>query len=501
MSEQTVEHADQEFQLHDSTILEGSTQPNERDGGKTGSVELTLIKEGFGNPRDKHYYSRALLESVAGDFAGAKMYVDHLSPEAQRALGGMPRKVKDTGGRIKRSWFAEGEDGKAEVRGEASIAQPWLWQMVEADPELLGVSINARGTSSRGQVEGKDAKIVEAIKKIGSVDWVTEAGAGGRVRELMEAQVAAEEEEAAGEALETPNNDLEEAEVETPTAGAEERTDEERTEERAEEPTEEPVAEAEAEEDEEPAEEPVEEDEVTEAGGHEWRCPECGARAHGSFCHSCGSEHVTEADADEDEVTDDEVIEDGEEDETPAPPEMTDEFREWLEGELEARVEPLAEQRAQELLQDAVRGAVERLRERHSEEIAAVEARADKRVAQVEQRHVAALEIERAGLRRPTEKELKAEFHDTYFEAETDEEGKETKPAEEVCREAVRTRIAEKKAEIEQYTESRITEGETAASNGAGEGETPAGGKRPKKARLDEKIDEQIGVAPTPDAQ
>src|SRR4051812_9269254 len=62
-------------------------------------VVLDLIEEGFGNEADGHYYSGALLERCAPKFVGAKMYSDHLTREAERKLGGLPRTWRDIVGR------------------------------------------------------------------------------------------------------------------------------------------------------------------------------------------------------------------------------------------------------------------------------------------------------------------------------------------------------------------------------------------------------------------
>lgn len=175
--------------LIEGALVEGSQQADA--SGKGGMVTITLIREGFGNKRDNHYYPAELLEAAAQSFEGAQMYSDHLDEAMKKKLKGLPRPIKDLMGRIRETWVDK-EDGLTVIRGKASISQKWLWDMVEHDPDLLGVSINARGSSSEGRKEGRVAKIVEAINDVGSVDWVSKAGAGGKVFALMEAQ--AEEE-------------------------------------------------------------------------------------------------------------------------------------------------------------------------------------------------------------------------------------------------------------------------------------------------------------------
>lgn len=171
--------------VDDGRILEGTAEPD----GRGGLVKIVLIREGFGNKRDSHYYTADVLREAAESFVGAQMYANHQSPEVERKLKGLPRPVQELIGRIRETEVTTDEAGRQCIVGIASVSQPWLWNMIEHDPELLGVSINARGSSREGQMDGRRARIVEAIKNVGSVDWVTKAGAGGKVVALMEAQV------------------------------------------------------------------------------------------------------------------------------------------------------------------------------------------------------------------------------------------------------------------------------------------------------------------------
>ena len=178
----------------EGSLVEGSQEPD--SSGKGGMVTIDLIREGFGNPRDQHYYTAEVLREAAPSFVGAQMFANHLSPELQKKLKGLPRNIQDLMGRVRETEIVTDGEGRTVMRGTASISQPWLWNMVEHDPDLLGVSINARGRSVTGQKDGRSAKIVEAISNVGSVDWVSKAGAGGKVFALMEAQA----EEEAGDA-------------------------------------------------------------------------------------------------------------------------------------------------------------------------------------------------------------------------------------------------------------------------------------------------------------
>lgn len=400
----------------DRLLLEGALVEGTADRGKR-EVELVIIREGFGNRRDNHYYGRGVLEGAATDFKNAKMYVDHLDPEAVKKLNGMPRSVKDIGGRITEAWIDKVE-GQTVIKARAKIAQPWLWELIESDPDLLGVSINAWGKSKAGTVEGRQARIVEGISKIGSVDWVTEAGAGGKVVSLVEAQL---EEEAEVE-METPVTDLTVEQLQ------EERPD----------LVDELVA---------LLRESDDEDEETQADA---------------------SQDADDDDADDGDDADDDGDDDGD-----------DEDEEVTEADIEAYALQLAEAK----LEEAVKAAVKVVMERYDGRIQEMEATHKREVGKVEQRYEAARIIEQAGFKPPTEKALKAEFFDVFFEGDDD------KSPSEKLKEAVIAAIEEKRQELSAYTEARVT--------GTGETLSESSGDKPKPKRgpsVDKSIDAELGI-------
>lgn len=398
----------------EGALIEGSA---ESDGKGVGEVIIDLIVEGFGNKRDNHYYSANVLREAAEDFAGAKQYVDHLDPEAQRKLNGMPRSVRDLAGRITEAWVTQNDDGKTVIRGKAKIAQPWLWSLIESDPGLIGVSINAWGKSKPGTVEGRQARIVEGISKVGSVDWVTEAGAGGKVVSLVEAQLNEEDEMDKAATAEPADTEQETLTVESLIEDHPEVVEELLA----------------LREDDAEAEEAEEEPEAEEA----------------------------EDDEDETEQT------------------------------VEALIEERALELAREQLEEAVKAAIKVVQDRFGEQLAEQEAEFARQIAQVEQRHLAATLIEQAGFKAPTEKALKEEFHDAYFEGTADEDGNEVTSADDELRDAVKRAVERKRQELSAYTEARVTgQGE---SESLSEGE--AGKPRPKVAPADQQLDAILGIA------
>lgn len=159
-----------------------------------GTIPIHIIRPGIGRGRGRHLYEAEMLAENAHKFANWKMYVDHLAPEARKAAGGLPRSIRDLGGRIVEAWWDETVPadpvrgyGQGAVVGRAKPT-PFVRELIENDPEIVEASISATATGVRPIVrDGQKVWLVEGIEDRGSVDWVTEAGAGGRVAALLEA--------------------------------------------------------------------------------------------------------------------------------------------------------------------------------------------------------------------------------------------------------------------------------------------------------------------------
>lgn len=183
-----------------TTKLRESVTLSEGGVNSDGTITLDLIRPCVGRGKGTHLYEAEMLARDAGVFTGWKMYVDHLSDSARRQLGGLPRSMRDLGGRIVESWWNPNVPadpskglGPGAVQGRA-IPTPFIRELVENDPEIALLSINGNATAVRPVTrDGKRALLVEGIEPDGSVDWVTEAGAGGRVVSLTEAAYASEE--------------------------------------------------------------------------------------------------------------------------------------------------------------------------------------------------------------------------------------------------------------------------------------------------------------------
>jgi hypothetical protein len=143
-------------------------------------VDVALIRPGWGNKRDKHYYPREVVARDAGVFAGVKMYEsDHRDEE--KSTRTWVSTVKEIVG------FADdgAPIGRVTVH-DRGFAERLMALAADDLLEKMECSILAAGTARKGSVDGQKGHIVEAITSAESVDWVTRAGAGGRALSLAE---------------------------------------------------------------------------------------------------------------------------------------------------------------------------------------------------------------------------------------------------------------------------------------------------------------------------
>jgi hypothetical protein len=144
----------------------------------TRTVWVTPIKPGWGNARDNNFYPVDTLKeaTVSGKFNHLKMFKDH------------PRKSdeKDLPERSVDRWFATTreavwDEAKQQPRVPIKVHEDSDFRRMEEAPEQVAFSVLGGGRARAGSVEGKAGKIIESIEKLRSVDWVTEAGAGGAI--------------------------------------------------------------------------------------------------------------------------------------------------------------------------------------------------------------------------------------------------------------------------------------------------------------------------------
>jgi hypothetical protein len=182
----------------DGTVIElgydGSG--NKVDGGvfdSKGRVPLHIIRPGIGKGKGNHLYEAQMLQENAPTFGGWKMMLNHLSEEAKKAAGGLPRDVRDLGGRVQEAWWdntVPADESKGHGQGAVmGMVRPVkaIREYIDDDPQMVEASISASATGVRPVTrDGKRVWLVEGINPRGTVDWVTEAGAGGKVAAILQ---------------------------------------------------------------------------------------------------------------------------------------------------------------------------------------------------------------------------------------------------------------------------------------------------------------------------
>lgn len=143
-----------------------------------GRIRLRIISEGWGS---SGYYSRELLEAAAAKSfpAGTHMFLDHPTPteDAERPV----RSVKDLAAVLETA----GSYSDGSVFAEARVFGPYQ-PLISELREAIGVSVRAPGRVEIGEAEGRTGPIVAEIGQAFSVDFVTRAGRGGQILELLE---------------------------------------------------------------------------------------------------------------------------------------------------------------------------------------------------------------------------------------------------------------------------------------------------------------------------
>ncbi len=151
--------------------------------GDDGIVPIKIIAPGWGS---SGFYSEEVLKRDGPDVyaAGTQMYLDH--PTESEQLDRPERSVRDLVGTLATDgrWDANGADG-AGIYADAQVVQPFADSLPELAP-MIGISHRTAGLVEQGEADGREGRIVTEMTKTHSVDFVTKAGAGGKVLELME---------------------------------------------------------------------------------------------------------------------------------------------------------------------------------------------------------------------------------------------------------------------------------------------------------------------------
>lgn len=192
-SVESREAVSEDVELEESaTAIEGPLVPlMETKVRSDGTLPILLINEGWGS---SGYYSREVLERDASVFTkGIQMHLDHMTraEEAQRPEGSVTTlaAVLESDAYFKE----DGPEGPG-VYADAKVLDHQKG-LIEALAPHVGLSIRASGIARPGEADGKKGPIIERIVQAKRVDFVTMAGRGGKVLQIMESASFNQEEE------------------------------------------------------------------------------------------------------------------------------------------------------------------------------------------------------------------------------------------------------------------------------------------------------------------
>jgi len=156
-----------------------------------GLISLKIIKPGWGS---SGFYPADVLKKDGPKAwrAGTQMYLDH--PTESESRERPERSIRDLAAVVATTpeYRENGSDGPG-LYARAQVL-PQYRETIKALAPHIGVSIRAHGSFSPGEVEGRKGRIINHIATGESVDFVTKAGAGGKVLALMESIREASEE-------------------------------------------------------------------------------------------------------------------------------------------------------------------------------------------------------------------------------------------------------------------------------------------------------------------
>jgi hypothetical protein len=169
---------DTTVRLSESTTLTEATVT--APDSKSGRMRVQVITPGWGS---SGYYSREVVEAAAPLFkVGTQMFLDH--PSATEANDRPERSVRDIAGVITEA--GKWDPTLGAVVAECRVLTPYRDALTEL-ADHIGLSIRGSATDvTVGEAEGRTGPIIEGLADITSVDFVTRAGRGGRVLELLE---------------------------------------------------------------------------------------------------------------------------------------------------------------------------------------------------------------------------------------------------------------------------------------------------------------------------
>jgi hypothetical protein len=146
-----------------------------------GRFLVQLITPGWGS---SGYYPQDVLESAARDRvwpAGTHMYLDH--PTESETYERPERSVRDLAAVTVEN--ARWDPTRGALVAEARVFSPWRQPLAEM-LDVIGVSIRGAAEGEMGEAEGRRGRVFTRLVEGTSVDFVTHAGRGGKVLQVLE---------------------------------------------------------------------------------------------------------------------------------------------------------------------------------------------------------------------------------------------------------------------------------------------------------------------------
>lgn len=154
-----------------------------RAGAPSGNLRVLVITPGWGS---SGYYSESMLREAASRGvigAGTHMYADHMAESEWHERP--ERSVRDIAAvTTSAGTWDETEGG---IVAEARVLPAFREAFTdEVFLEATGVSIHGSAITAQGDAAGRSGTLITELTEVLSVDFVTHAGRGGRVLEVLE---------------------------------------------------------------------------------------------------------------------------------------------------------------------------------------------------------------------------------------------------------------------------------------------------------------------------
>jgi hypothetical protein len=166
-------------EITESLTFVEAAKPSKHEG--VGRLRVALLTPGWGS---SGYYSADVCESAGTNRvfkAGTHMYINH--PTATENYERPVRDLTQLAAVLAEdaTWNAEEQELQAEVTTFSNWRKP-----IAEMAKHIGVSIRASADVEEGTADGRDGPIITNIAEALSVDFVTKAGRGGKILEVVE---------------------------------------------------------------------------------------------------------------------------------------------------------------------------------------------------------------------------------------------------------------------------------------------------------------------------